>query len=156
MVRRRQDHALTAYTLLRMPPAYQTIADTIAQQIRDGELPPGIRLPSYSDLAHQHHVSEIVIRRAITLLTQQGLVYTVERKGAYITGATDPVPPVARITIHPNINDGRPTIRDTGVKVADVLTALATSSALTWPDIDADDVNACLTWAAASANRAHT
>src|SRR5690348_6373956 len=64
--------------------AYVTIARKIAREIRSGVLPADTQLPSYSVLAKRHNVSEIVIRRVIDLLSRQGLVYTVERRGTFV------------------------------------------------------------------------
>jgi GntR family transcriptional regulator len=65
-------------------PAYVRIAGEIARRIRDGALPANSQLPSYPELAEQHGVSEIVIRQTIALLRSQGLVRTVERRGAFV------------------------------------------------------------------------
>lgn len=65
-------------------PAYVAIAGEYARRIRAGALPAGTHLPSYKDLAKQHGVSEIVTRKAVELLQNQGLVRTVERKGVYV------------------------------------------------------------------------
>jgi GntR family transcriptional regulator len=66
-------------------PAYVSIAGEIARDIRGGLLPPETQLRSYSELAKQHGVSEIVIRKVIDLLLRQGLVYTVERRGTFVS-----------------------------------------------------------------------
>ncbi|WP_028479107.1 GntR family transcriptional regulator [Nocardia sp. CNY236] len=65
-------------------PAYVQIAGEIAREIRSGVRPVRSQLPSYSELAKQHSVSDIVIRRAMELLLRQGLVYTVERRGTFV------------------------------------------------------------------------
>lgn len=66
-------------------PAYVTIAGTYAQRIRSGELPPGVQLPSYSEIVQRHGVSDIVARKAIELLLSQGLVRSVRRRGIFVT-----------------------------------------------------------------------
>ncbi|MBF6334244.1 GntR family transcriptional regulator [Nocardia transvalensis] len=65
-------------------PAYVSIAGEYARQIRSGELRPGTQLRSYAELAAQHGVSQIVIRKAVELLLSQGLVRTVERRGTFV------------------------------------------------------------------------
>ncbi|MGW4369825.1 GntR family transcriptional regulator [Nocardia takedensis] len=65
-------------------PRYVSIAGDYAQLIRRGELAPGTQLPSYSELATRHGVSQIVIRKAVELLLSQGLVRTVERRGTFV------------------------------------------------------------------------
>jgi GntR family transcriptional regulator len=69
-------------------PAYVRIAADIARRIRSGELAPGDQLPSRSELAERHGVSEIVIRNALGLLRSQGLVRTIERRGAFVAAPT--------------------------------------------------------------------
>lgn len=49
-----------------------------------GELPPGTQLPSHSEIAKQHGVSDIVVRKAIELLRSQGLVRPVRRRGIFV------------------------------------------------------------------------
>lgn len=65
-------------------PAYVAIAGELAKKIRRGELAPGTQLPSHPELAERHGVSSIVIRKAIGLLLNQGLVRTVERRGTFV------------------------------------------------------------------------
>lgn len=65
-------------------PQYVSIAGEIAQKIRSGALPVGTQLPSYTELAKTHGVSEIVIRSVRDLLVRQGLVRTVQRRGMFV------------------------------------------------------------------------
>lgn len=57
-------------------PAYAVVADELFQQIQSGMYPPGTRLPTIEELRRTYGVSEIVIRHAVALLRQQGLVET--------------------------------------------------------------------------------
>lgn len=65
-------------------PAYVSIAGTYARRIRSGELPPGSQLPSYSEIAERSGVSDIVVRKAVELLQNQGLVRAVRRRGIFV------------------------------------------------------------------------
>lgn len=65
-------------------PAYVSIASDYAGQIRSGQLPPGVQLPSYAELAERNGVSDIVVRKAIELLLNQGLVRSVRRRGIFV------------------------------------------------------------------------
>ena len=65
-------------------PAYVSIAGEYARRIRGGELPPGTQLPSYAEIAKQHGVSDIVVRKVIELLRSQGLVRPVRRRGIFV------------------------------------------------------------------------
>lgn len=65
-------------------PAYVTIAGDYARRIRTGELPPGVQLPSYSEIVKRYNVSDIVARKAIELLDSQGLIRRVRRQGIFV------------------------------------------------------------------------
>ncbi|WP_067475266.1 GntR family transcriptional regulator [Actinomadura hibisca] len=65
-------------------PAYVRIAGEYARRIRGGELPPGMQLPSYAEIAQQNGVSDIVVRKALELLQSQGLVRSVRRRGVFV------------------------------------------------------------------------
>jgi uncharacterized protein (DUF433 family) len=64
-----------------------------------------------------------------------------------------------RITMDPDVVHGRPAVRDTRVRVADVLSLLAAGAGeaeilADYPYLEADDVRACLEYAAAQAGHA--
>jgi GntR family transcriptional regulator len=65
-------------------PAYVSIAGEYARRIRSGELPPGMQLPSYAEIAARNKVSDIVVRKALELLQSQGLVRSVRRRGVFV------------------------------------------------------------------------
>ncbi|MBW4722433.1 GntR family transcriptional regulator [Saccharothrix obliqua] len=50
--------------------------ETLRERIANGVYPPGTALPPQVDLADEFQVSQITIRRAISELTTQGLLYT--------------------------------------------------------------------------------
>ncbi|WP_410640702.1 GntR family transcriptional regulator [Amycolatopsis sp. lyj-346] len=70
-------------------PAYVTIAGDYARRIRTGELPPGTQLPSYAEIAERNDVSDIVVRKAVELLQNQGLVRSVRRRGVFVASRTN-------------------------------------------------------------------
>jgi uncharacterized protein (DUF433 family) len=64
-----------------------------------------------------------------------------------------------RLTMDPDVVHGRPAVRDTRVRVADVLSLLAAGAGeaeilADYPYLEADDVRACLEYAAAQAGHA--
>ncbi|MEU4827132.1 GntR family transcriptional regulator [Actinomadura sp. NPDC023710] len=65
-------------------PAYVRIAGEYARRIRRGELAPRTQLPSYAEIAQEHGVSDIVVRKALELLQSQGLVRSVRRRGNFV------------------------------------------------------------------------
>jgi GntR family transcriptional regulator len=60
------------------------IADDIRAKIEIGEYAPGTQLPTYDDLAEAYLCSLAVVRKAVDLLKQQGLVVTRQGKGSYV------------------------------------------------------------------------
>lgn len=65
-------------------PLQVRIADDIRAQIETGQLPPGTGLPTLSELAEANLCSLAVVRKAVDLLKQQGLVVTAQGKGAFV------------------------------------------------------------------------
>ncbi|MFF4198279.1 GntR family transcriptional regulator [Nonomuraea sp. NPDC001831] len=65
-------------------PAYVRIAGEYARRIRGGDIPPGMQLPTYAEIAERNGVSDIVVRKAVELLQSQGLVRVVPRRGVYV------------------------------------------------------------------------
>ncbi|HZN74650.1 MAG TPA: winged helix-turn-helix domain-containing protein [Micromonosporaceae bacterium] len=68
-----------------MPKAkWQALAEHIRNQIKTGELKPGDRLPSTSQLCAQHSVSAIVVRNAMIALKEADLVEGVPGVGVFV------------------------------------------------------------------------
>jgi DNA-binding GntR family transcriptional regulator len=65
-------------------PTYQRIADDLRRSILDGTLPPGSRLPSRHDLAHQYEVSDRVGMEAVRLLIAEGFAEARSGSGTYV------------------------------------------------------------------------
>jgi len=58
-------------------PLWQQMADSLRKKIGQGELAPGDRLPSETELGHSYGVSRITVRKAIeTLLLDEVVVRT--------------------------------------------------------------------------------
>jgi GntR family transcriptional regulator len=71
-------------------PMYQQIADTIRQQIEDGELPRGEQLPTELELRETFSASRNTVRDAIKRLAALGLVETKPGQGTFVTQSADP------------------------------------------------------------------
>jgi GntR family transcriptional regulator len=65
-------------------PAYLRIVAAIADRVTSGAYPAGSRLPSGSELCREFGVSPMTVRRAITLLENQGLVYGERGRGTFV------------------------------------------------------------------------
>ncbi len=64
-------------------PKYQIWADRIRKQIRSGQLRPGERLPSFSQMK-QSGFSQATLDRALALLENEGLIVRREKVGVFI------------------------------------------------------------------------
>ncbi len=60
------------------------IAAALEARIHSGELPPGARLPTHRDLAHEHGVALNTATRAMRLLANRGLVVGEVGRGSYV------------------------------------------------------------------------
>jgi len=63
------------------------IADDLRNQIRRGDLQPGDKLPTLAAIGQKHSVSEMVARRAVELLRQEGSVISRRGSGTYVREA---------------------------------------------------------------------
>lgn len=72
------------------PAAYLRVADDLQRQIENGELPPGSRLPSRSELAQRYRVGSNVAIAAIRVLRDKGLVVTRAGSGVYVADLGGP------------------------------------------------------------------
>ena len=65
-------------------PLYGQVAQQLRDQIHGGELKEGDSLPGELALASAYAVSRPVIRQALSLLEQEGLVYRVHGRGTFV------------------------------------------------------------------------
>lgn len=65
-------------------PHYQRIVEDIERQIESGELMPGDKLPSTSELCAKYNVSNTAVRNAMLVLRQKHLVEGHQGKGVYV------------------------------------------------------------------------
>jgi GntR family transcriptional repressor for pyruvate dehydrogenase complex len=82
---------------LRLAPAVKAgarlseqLAESLAIGIRDGQLPPGQRLPTEAGLAQRFGVSRTVVREALSRLRTLGLIETRQGSGAYVKAVPGP------------------------------------------------------------------
>lgn len=90
---------------------YQQLAGLIRRQVLNGELKPGDRLSSETQLVEQYKISRSSVRQAIDLLETEGLVTCVHGKGNYIRdwradstegGVIALLVPYERLSLFPN------------------------------------------------------
>lgn len=75
-----------------MAAQYEEIARDLRERIVAGEeFPPGAQLPMMRDIAAAHGVSDITVRKALALLTHEGLIYSRRRAGTFVREHPDRV-----------------------------------------------------------------
>jgi len=65
-------------------PAYMQLVYILKQQVASGLLRAGDRLPSESQICKQYKVSPMTVRRAINILSDQGIVDTAQGRGTFV------------------------------------------------------------------------
>jgi GntR family transcriptional regulator of arabinose operon len=67
-------------------PLYEKIYQHILQQIKNGVLKQGDRIPTELELAAQFHVSRITTKKALEMLAQADLIERHRGRGSYVSG----------------------------------------------------------------------
>ncbi|MDV3129981.1 FadR family transcriptional regulator [Mycobacterium sp. 21AC1] len=70
--------------------ASQRVVAGLKDKILAGDLPPGHKLPSESELIDEFGVSRTVIREAVTRLRAEGLVETFQGRGSFVLALPEP------------------------------------------------------------------
>jgi DNA-binding transcriptional regulator YhcF (GntR family) len=68
-------------------PPFEQIRARIAEQIEEGSLAAGVRLPTVRHLADDLHVAANTVARAYRELEQAGLIETRGRAGSFVAGS---------------------------------------------------------------------
>jgi GntR family transcriptional regulator len=68
----------------RATPLQVRVADDVRLKIERNEWPPGYKLPTFDELAGEYNCSLAVIRKAVDLLKQQGLIVTIQGSGTFV------------------------------------------------------------------------
>jgi DNA-binding GntR family transcriptional regulator len=67
-------------------PPYRQIADILRRRISAGTYPPDTRIPTESELVEEFEVARSTARRAVEVLREEMLIYTVPNRGSYVAG----------------------------------------------------------------------
>jgi GntR family transcriptional regulator len=65
-------------------PPYRQIAGILRRRIESGQYAPDTRIPTESELMEAFEVARTTARRAIAVLREEGLIYTVPQRGSYV------------------------------------------------------------------------
>ncbi|SNT61590.1 regulatory protein, gntR family [Streptosporangium subroseum] len=101
-------------------PGYLQIADDLRDQIRRGSLAPGNPLPSTTQLAATYDASLSVVKLAVGVLRNEGLVIGQQGKGVFVRDDAAPAPPASN-----ELTEIRATLRDLSERLARVESTLA-------------------------------
>jgi GntR family transcriptional repressor for pyruvate dehydrogenase complex len=71
----------------RMPLSRQDLVDLLTDQIMDGEIPAGGKLPSERHLAETYALSRPIVREALRSLQERGLIRIAAGRGAFVRTA---------------------------------------------------------------------
>jgi GntR family transcriptional regulator len=69
-------------------PLYATLAGQLRISINNGQIAPGGKLPSESELSEKHRMARITVRRAIDQLVTEGLVISRNGRGHFVRHST--------------------------------------------------------------------
>jgi GntR family transcriptional regulator len=70
-------------------PPYRQIAEILRRRILSGQYPPDSRIPTESELVEAYEVARTTARRAVGVLRDERLVYTVPQRGTYVSRQPD-------------------------------------------------------------------
>lgn len=74
---------------LNASPQFRQVADTLRRRIRVGEYRPGDIIPPAVQLEKAFSVSNITIRKALAILSEEGLIQSKRGRGTIVTGKSD-------------------------------------------------------------------
>jgi DNA-binding GntR family transcriptional regulator len=64
---------------------YQQIRNHLQEKLRQGDIQPGVKLPSERTLQEQFQSTRITVREALMRLEAEGLIYSQKRRGWFVT-----------------------------------------------------------------------
>lgn len=65
-------------------PAYYQLAQILHERIMSGQLRPGDRIPSESELSQRYGLSRMTVRRSIAALSEKGLLRSEQGRGTFV------------------------------------------------------------------------
>lgn len=82
---------------------WQSIATTLIAEIAQGQYRPGNKLPTEAQMADRFGVNRHTVRRALSGLVDQGLVYTRRGSGVFVTSQPTSYPLGRRVRFSENV-----------------------------------------------------
>jgi len=85
------------------PALWKDIASIIEGEIRSGVLTQGDQLPTEASLSERFAVNRHTVRRALSHLTEEGLIFTKQGAGAFVAGTATHYPIGKRVRFHRSV-----------------------------------------------------
>lgn len=63
---------------------YLSIYEELVEKIQSGQLKPSTKLPSENELVKEYATSRETVRKALTMLSQNGYIQKIRGKGSYV------------------------------------------------------------------------
>jgi GntR family phosphonate transport system transcriptional regulator len=82
---------------------WRQIQDWLEFRIKEGEMPPGSKLPTEQELAERFGVNRHTVRRALTLLSEKELIRTEQGSGSFVREQIIDYAVGARTRFHENL-----------------------------------------------------
>lgn len=115
-------------------PRYKQLVDTLAAEIRAGQLPPGTRLPTHRQLATKQRIALVTASRVYAELEAMGLVSGEPGRGTFVRDTSLPpglgIDQQAALSGMIDLNFNNPSLPGQGALLRDALRQLATSGDL--------------------------
>jgi GntR family transcriptional regulator len=86
-------------------PAYERVAESIRQDIRNGKLKPGDQLPGNRAVADMHSVSLGTAQKALGVLHDEGWVTTTPAVGVFVADSPPQGEPITLATVNKALTD---------------------------------------------------
>ena len=99
------------------PPIYQQIAGMLRRDIASGQFVPGQPLTPERQLAKQLGVSVVTLRKALRLLTDEGMLRRRQGSGNYVSARADPEQKYGFFRIETLAGGGLPTAQNLSVSL---------------------------------------
>ena len=71
---------------------YRQLAEILRARIARGDWAPGRAIASETRLVQEYGLARTTVRRAIAVLVDEGLVFTVPQRGTYVSAVSDGSP----------------------------------------------------------------
>lgn len=84
-------------------PIWKSIAETLTAEIADGHWPVGRKLPTEAEFSARFGVNRHTVRRALSALSEAGLVQARRGSGVFVAAAATEYPIGSRVRFHRNL-----------------------------------------------------